>query len=173
MKTAHKRIVDMVLFAILGGLLVAMVFAFQALPNIHPVGMLIMVYTVVFRWRALIPVYVFVILYGSFYGFAQWWIPYLYVWAVLVVITAILPKKMPTRAGMIVYPLVCALFGLLFGALYAPAQAVMYGYDFATTLKWISTGLPFDVIHALGNLGMGLLVLPLSKLVKMMYEKII
>ena len=171
LSAAHKKIVDMVLFAVLGGVLVASIFAFQALPNIHPLGMLIMAYTVVFGWRALIPTYVFVILYGSFYGFPQWWIPYLYIWAVLVAITMALPKRMPKPAAAAVYPIVCALFGLMYGTLYAPAQAIMYGYSFQTTLKWIAAGLPFDAIHAAGNFGMGLLILPVSELMKKLYAK--
>ena len=39
----------------------------------------------------------------------------------------------------------------------------MFGYDFSTTIKWILAGLPWDAVHGLGNLGMGLLVYPLSR----------
>ena len=53
----------------------------ELLPNIHLLGMLTMVYTIVFRIKALIPIYVYVFLNGIFAGFSPWWIPYLYIWA--------------------------------------------------------------------------------------------
>ena len=163
MKT-HRHIRDMIVFAMLGAMLFAAKVVFEALPNIHPVAMLVMVITVVYRTRALIPLYLFVVLFGAYYGFSIWWIPYLYIWTVLWAAMMLLPRKMPTKIALIVYPLVCGLFGLCYGTLYAPAQAILFGYDWPTTVKWIIAGLPFDALHALGNLAMGLLVYPLSKL---------
>ena len=162
MKT-HRKIRDMIIFGMLGALMFAAKVAFEALPNIHPIAMFIMVFTVVYRVRALIPLYIFVLIFGLYYGFSIWWIPYIYIWTILWGMTMLLPKKMPDKAALIVYPIICGLFGLLYGTLYAPAQAILFGYDFPTTLKWIAAGLPFDAIHGLSNLGLGLIVLPLSK----------
>lgn len=163
MKT-HKQILRMVIFAMFGAMMFAMKVAFEALPNIHPIGMIIMVVTLAYRKYALIPIYIYVILLGAFYGFQPWWVPYLYVWTVLWLATMLLPRNMSPRTAMIVYPLVAGLFGLSFGVLYAPAQALLFGYDLPTTLKWIAAGFYFDVLHGIGNVGMGLLVYPLSKL---------
>jgi len=54
----------------------------------------------------------------------------------------------------------------MFGILYAPCQAIMFGYSFSTTLKWIAAGFPFDVLHAAGNVVMGLLVLPIAEILR-------
>ena len=143
----------------LGALMLASKLALEALPNIHPLTMFVMVFTIVYRIRALIPIYVFVLLSGLYYGFAMWWIPYLYLWTVMWAFTMLLPQNMPRKIAVIV----CGLFGLTYGTLYAPAQAIMFGYDFSTTIKWILAGLPWDAVHGLGNLGMGLLVYPLSR----------
>ncbi len=153
----------MIIFAMLGAMMFAGKIAFEALPNIQPLGMLIMVMTVVYRAQALIPIYLFIFISGLYYGFQLWWIPYLYIWAVLWGVTMLIPRNLPRKWAVIVYPVVCGLFGLLYGTLYAPAQALLFHYDFATTLKWIATGLPFDALHGLGNLGMGLLVYPVSQ----------
>lgn len=161
---SHQKIRDTIIFAMLGAVLFAAKVVFEALPNIHPVAMLIMVYTIVYRVRALFPLYLFILLFGAFYGFSVWWIPYLYIWTILWAVTMLLPKNMKPKIAMIVYPCVCGLFGLCYGALYAPAQALLYGFDLPTTLKWIAAGLPFDALHAIGNAAMGLLILPLSKL---------
>lgn len=138
----------------------------EALPNIHLLGMLTMVYTVVFRKKALIPLYLYLIVQGLYAGFAIWWLPYLYVWTVLWGITMLLPKKMPPWLAAIVYPAVCAIHGFAFGIIYAPGQALLYGFTFEQTIAWISTGLMFDVIHGISNIFTGMLVLPLSELIK-------
>ena len=157
----HTR--EMVLFAMLGALMFASKIIMEALPNIHLLGMLTMTYTIVFRVNALKPLYVYVLLNGIFAGFDVWWIPYLYIWTILWGITMLLPKRMPKKLAMVVYPLICALHGMAFGVLYAPAQALFYGFDFQQTVAWIIAGLPFDLLHCLGDLAAGFLILPLSE----------
>ena len=157
----------MAIFAMLGTLMFASKIIMEALPNIHLLGMLTMVYTLVFRVKALLPIYVYIFLNGLYAGFSVWWIPYLYIWTVLWAITMLLPKKMPESAAMIVYPAVCGLHGLAFGTLYAPAQALLFGFSFEQTLAWIAAGfLPWDLIHCTGNILAGLLIIPFSELLK-------
>ena len=76
----------------------------------------------------------------------------------------LLPRRMNRTVSAVVYAVVCALHGLFFGALYAPVQAIMYGFTFKQTLAWISAGLTFDIIHSVSNLFVGLLILPMSDL---------
>lgn len=138
----------------------------SVLPNIHLLGMLTMTYTVVYRAKALIPIYIYVMLDGLFSGFNFWWLPYLYIWTILWAITMLLPKKMPLKIAAIVYPIICALHGFAFGTLYAPAQALMFGLNFEQTVAWIIAGIPFDVIHGVSNIFTGMLVIPFSELMK-------
>ena len=154
----------MAIFAMLGTLMFCSKIVMEALPNVHLLGMLTIAYTVVYRVKALIPIYVYVLLNGLFAGFSVWWIPYLYIWTVLWGLAMLLPRRMPRWLACFVYPLLCGIHGLAFGALYAPAQAIMFGFTPEQTLAWIIAGLPFDLIHAAGNLVAGLLVLPLSML---------
>lgn len=143
----------------------------EALPNIHLLGMLTMVYTLAFRGKALIPIYLYVLMNGVYAGFNMWWIPYLYIWTVLWALTMLLPKEMPRGVKMIAYPALCALHGFAYGTLYAPAQAVMFGFDLEQTLAWIAAGIPFDIIHGVSNIFTGLLVLPLSELLLKLYNR--
>ncbi len=144
----------------------------EALPNVHLLGMLTMTYTIVFRRKALIPIYIYVLLNGLYAGFSMWWFPYLYIWTILWAATMVLPRSMSKKAACIVYPIVCCLHGLAFGTLYAPAQALMMHLSFKATLAWIVTGLPWDLVHGIGNLAVGLLILPLSELLKKLYRKL-
>ena len=166
-----QRVRELVLFALLGSLMFCSKVIMEVLPNIHLLGMLTMTYTLVFRVKALKPIYVYVFLNGLYAGFSTWWIPYLYIWTILWGVTMLLPKRMPKKLGYVIYPLVCGLHGIAFGALYAPAQALMFGLNFQQMLLWIAAGLPFDLLHGLGNLAAGLLVIPLSDLLKKMINR--
>ena len=157
---------ELVIFSMLGTLMYCSKVIMSVLPNIHLLGMLTMTYTVAYRAKALIPIYIYVILDGLFSGFNFWWLPYLYIWTILWAITMLLPKKMPFKIAGIVYPIICALHGFAFGTLYAPAQALMFGLNFEQTVAWIIAGIPFDVIHGVSNIFTGMLVIPFSELIK-------
>ena len=172
MENARKlRIFELVLFPMLGTLMFCSKLIMEALPNIHLLGMLTIVYTLVFRVKALIPIYIYVMLNGLFAGFSMWWVPYLYIWTILWALTMLLPRQMPKKVAMVIYPLLCGLHGFAFGILYAPAQALMFGLNFEQMLAWIATGLPFDLIHGVSNLAVGLLILPLSELLQKLLER--
>ena len=166
-----RRIFEMVLFAMLGALMFCSDLIMEALPNIHLLGMLIVVYTIVFRTKALIPIYVYVLLMGVFAGFATWWVPYLYVWTVLWGVVMLLPRRMPRWLAYPLYTAVCALHGLFFGVLYAPFHALIYRTGCAGMIAWIVAGLHFDLLHFVGNLGAGLFIVPVSELLLRLNRK--
>ena len=156
----------MTVFAMLGTLMFCSKIFMEVLPNIHLLGMLTMLYTIVFRSKALIPIYIYVFLNGLYSGFSMWWVPYLYIWTVLWGITMLLPKNMSDIAKSVVYTTVCALHGLFFGVLYAPVYAIMMKLDMAGIIAWVSAGISFDILHCIGNLAAGLLIVPSAKLLK-------
>ena len=162
---------EIAIFAMLGTLIFCSKIIMELIPNVHLLGMFTMTYTLVFRKKALIPIYVYVMVNGLYAGFATWWVPYLYIWTVLWAITMLLPRKMPKKVKMIVYPIVCCLHGLTFGILYAPAQAILFGFNFKQMIAWIISGFPFDVIHGVGNLFAGLLIIPLSELLEKLMKR--
>ena len=150
---------EIAVFSMLGALMFASKKAMEFLPNIHLIGVLIVAATVVYRTRALYPLYVYVLLDGMVAGFGTWWTPYLYIWTVLWGVTMLLPRRMPKWVAPFVYAAVCGLHGLLFGVLYAPAQALFFGLSFKATVPWVVAGLPFDAIHAVSNFVCGLLLI--------------
>ena len=165
-KKRGLTVYELVLFAMLGMVMFVSKIVMEFLPNIHLLGMLTMVYTLTFRSKALIPIYIYVFVNGLYAGFAVWWVPYLYVWTILWAVTMLLPQRMPRWLRYIVYPLVCGLHGLAFGVLYAPAQALFFHLSWDMTVAWVLAGLPFDAIHAAGNVLAGLLIVPLAELLQ-------
>ena len=83
----------------------------------------------------------------------------------------LLPRRMPKKVKCVVYPIVCGIHGFAFGALYAPAQAFVFGMNFEQMLAWIIAGIPFDIVHGVGNLFAGMLVVPLSQLIERLVKK--
>ncbi len=157
MKLAIREIT---IFSMLGAVMYASKLIMEFVPNIHLLGVFTIAFTVVYRKKALYPIYIYVILNGMFSGFPTWWLPYLYLWTVLWGVVMLLPKNMPKKVQPIVYMVVCSLHGFLFGTLYAPAQALLYGLSFQGMIAWIIAGFPWDCIHGISNFFCGMLILP-------------
>ena len=162
----HRELVRLIILSIFGALIFVSKIAFEGIPNVHPVGMLIMVITITYRAWALLPIYLYVLFFGMFYGFQMWWYPHLYVWLILWAVTMLLPRNMSEKTAMIVYPVVCGLHGLSYGVLWSFSNGILLNYNIHQTLAWLASGFYMDVIHALGNFAMGFLILPLVKIVK-------
>ena len=152
-------------FSMLGAVMYCSKLIMEALPNIHLIGVMTMALTLVYRKKALYPIYVFVLITGLLSGFSTWWVPYLYIWTVLWGITMLLPEKLSPKAAPFIYMTVCGLHGLFYGVLYAPVQALFFGLDFKGMLTWIAAGFSFDAIHASSNFLCALLVMPMAKLI--------
>lgn len=132
-------------------------------PNVHLLGTFVIAFTIVYRKKALYPIYVFVLLTGIYAGFATWWVPYLYLWTILWGVTMLLPRNMPQKIKPLVYMLVCAAHGFLYGTLYAPAQAFFFGLNLEGTIAWIIAGLPWDFVHGVSNFFCGILIIPIVR----------
>ena len=165
-KKKSLTIYEISVFSMLGAIMYCSKLILEWAPNMHLLGMFTIAFTLVYRKKALIPIYVFVMLLGVLNGFNAWWIPYLYLWTILWAVIMILPKNMPYKVAVIVYAVICSLHGFLFGILYAPAQAIMFGLDFKQMITWIGAGAIFDTVHSVSNFFAGLLVIPMVNLLK-------
>ena len=162
---------EMSIFAMLGAMMYCLKLVLEWAPNIHLTALFIIAITVVYRVKALIPIYIFVMLSGLFGGISVWWVPYLYAWTVLWGIVMLLPRKMPKKLAAALYVIVGTLHGLSFGVLCAPSQAFFWGLTFEGTLAWIAQGFYFDLLHAAGNFAACTLALPLITLLKRLQKQ--
>jgi len=139
------------------------------IPGVQLVMFFIATITLAYRWRALIPIYVYVLLFLVYYGFFPWNLPYLYIWLPLwgiFMLAGKLESKLPRKALVPVYAVLCGLFGLSFGVLYAPVQAAMFGLTLKQTIVWVAAGLPTDIGYAISNFTAGILIVPFSRLLR-------
>lgn len=156
---------EVALFGILGGMTFAAKMVMAAFANIEPVSLMVMLFAVVFGKKAVFPIYVYVLLEYVLFGFGLWSVNYLYIWLVLA-LAAWLLRGMTHPVG---WAILSGLFGLSFGALCAPVDLFVGGWNYAVT-KWVS-GISFDIAHCAGNLVMALLLfVPLRRTLEWLYR---
>lgn len=157
---------EITLFAVLGAMMFALQVVMAPLPNIEPVSLLVMIFAAVFGWKALYPVYVFVVMEILFYGISTWNIYYLYIWAVLAFAAIAMRKQTQPLA----WALLSAVYGLLFGALCGIVDVFIGGFGYAAA-KWVS-GIPFDLLHCGGNFAIALIMFrPLRNALEKLYGR--
>ncbi len=166
-KKARLSLSEMALFGILGGMTFAAKVAMAGLANIEPVSLMVMLFAVTFGRKCVYPIYVYVLMEFALYGLSLWSINYLYIWVVLAG-AAWLLRGMTNPFG---WAILSGIYGLLFGALCAPVDVFVGGWNYAAA-KWIS-GIPFDIAHCAGNLVIALLLFaPLRKVLERLYRGI-
>lgn len=170
MKECNSRrltLIEVVLFGVLGGMMFALKVAMSGLPNIEPVSLLVMVYAVVFGWKCLYPIYVYVLMEILLFGIGTWNLNYLYIWAILA-FGAISLRQMKNPLA---WAVLSGAYGLLFGLFCAPVDVFVGGFGFAVS-KWAS-GIPFDLAHGGGNFVIALILFaPIRKLLERLYSQI-
>ena len=166
----HKGILTLrqiALFGMLGALTFGAKVAMSGLPNIEPVSLMVMLFAVVFGWKALYPIYLYVGMEILLYGIQLWNVNYLYVWLILAAVSVALRKM----RHPLLWALLSGAFGMAFGLLCAPVYTVMGGFDYA--LRWWLAGIAFDIPHAIGNFCIALvLFVPLRNLLEKLYQRI-
>ncbi len=136
---------DIVVAALMATILTISKYALDALPNIELVSMLVVIFALLLPKHTLGAIYGYVFLYGLLNGFGIWWVPQVYLWLVLYLITRLF-KNMDNA---VFWAVISGAFGLFYGALYSLSYVVMNGV-YAGIAWWIA-GLPFDLLHCIGN----------------------
>ena len=147
-------LVNIVLIGVAAALLFSVQVAISFLPNIELVTLLIILYTLHFKSKALYIIYIFVILECIIYPFGLWCIVYFYIWAILY-IAAYLCRRFTS-------PLFWAVFGAFYGLIFGTLSSFPYFFvnGIGGGLTYIVAGIKFDLLHCFGNF---ILILTLFK----------
>lgn len=166
MKDKKLRITDIAVIGIMTAILLAGKLALDFLPNIEIVSFLVIMYALVFGWRVLWVIPVFILVQFALYPFGDWLIMYLYIWWIPA-LAALIFRRVD---NVWIWSIFSGIYGLLFGALcsftYFALGAAEGGLSFGLSTafaKWIS-GIPFDLAHCAGNFAIMLtLYIPVRK----------
>ncbi|MBQ9744825.1 MAG: hypothetical protein IJW19_06855 [Clostridia bacterium] len=162
------NVFNMVLYTMFGVMLYLSDIIFEMIPNVHGVALLICVLSLVYRWRAIIPILIYVMITAVTSlvisaGYSLWWIPYIYIFPILWLLVMLIPKKANIKLKVALCMIFSGLHGLLFGLMYLPFQIIMYNLNLEMALAWLSAGAVFDIIHMVGNIALCTLIYPLYK----------
>ena len=163
-----KTVKDVVVIAFLSSLLTVGKISLAAVPNVEVVSFLLILYTVVFGWRyGLLTAIVFATIEILIWGVGLWTVGYYFVWPLLVLLAAILPKTLQNIFG---YSFLSGGFGLSFGLLFAIYTAPLT--NVSVWVYWLN-GIMFDVVHMIGNVAvMVVLYLPARRALEFVAERI-
>ena len=120
-------------------------FALSFVPGIEVVSLLFIIYTLFFRKKIVYVIPAFCLLEGVLYGFGIWWFMYLYIWAILAVVTYLFRN----RTSIWFWSILSGIYGLLFGLLCCPVYLATGGISMA--ISWWVAGIPTDIIHGISN----------------------
>ncbi len=141
-----KTVKDVVVIAFLSSLLTVGKISLASVPNVEVVSFLLILYTVVFGWRyGALTAIVFATIEILIWGVGLWTVGYYFVWPLLVLLAAILPKTLQNIFG---YTILSGGFGLSFGLLFAIYTAPLT--NVSIWVYWLN-GIMFDVVHMIGN----------------------
>ncbi len=143
LRTTSRRLV---LCALLAAVMTVLQLALAPLPNIEPVSLLVLVYTLVFGRDVFYIVFTFILLEGLVFGFHLWWMSYLYIWPLWAAVVLLLRRG--GEKPPLVWAAASGAFGLSFGALCA--LPYLAGGPWAAFSYW-TAGIPFDLLHCAGN----------------------
>ena len=139
---------EICLYGLLGTLAFVLKFIMAPLPNIEPVSLLLLVYTIAFGVKAIYPLVVYVFLEIAIYGFGIWSVGYLYIWLVLVLVVLSI-YNINKSLNAFLWAVVSGMYGLSVGILYIPLYVISGGTTMA--IGWWVSGIPYDITHGISN----------------------
>lgn len=152
------------------GVMLALIFigkrAMDALPNIEIISLLFILFANHFGKKTLIVAEAFALLEGLIFGFNVWFIMYLYTWPGLILLILLLKGKVPVWG----YAVISGFFGLFFGLFCSIPYFFISGIGGG--FAWWIAGIPFDLIHCVGNFVICLVLYkPLDRALIMILKK--
>ncbi len=152
-KGLRITISDIALIGVMTAVIVVCKEVMSFLPNIELVSFWVIMFTLFFGRKILFVIPVFVLIEGCLYGMGLWWIMYLYAWPLLALIVYLNRRQ----ESVWFWSLLSGFYGLFFGFLCAVPYVVIGITDrgirgglYAGFTWWVA-GIPWDVIHCIGN----------------------
>ena len=146
----------------------------MGVPNVELTTFWIIMFSIYFGNKVFLAIPVFILIEGAMFGFQLWWIMYLYMWPSLALLARIVKKI----DSVMVYSILSSAYGFLFGFFCAMPYLFIGMADggikngLYTAFSWWVAGIPFDLVHAVGNLCAGLFIYPLSCALEKLNSKV-
>ena len=151
----------LVLLALLAASALVIQIGLAVIPNVELVSLWFLIIALTLSFKdSMITIFVFSLLEAMVWGFGDWVIGYLWIWGVWIVLIQALKSLFKQNEAL--WALLAAAYGFAFGGLFAIQHGLMYGFNMGV-LYWLR-GIPFDILHAVSNYILVLLLFkPLSQ----------
>lgn len=134
--------------------------SFSFLPNVQPMTVLIVCITLYYGWKNGLAVSLLSVLLTNFYlGMGPWTIAQFAAYSVLVGLTYLLEDSYES-IPIPVMQLYVAFLGIVYGLIISLVQAPFFGWNIF--IPYYLSGLPFDIMHAGGNIVFFALLYPIA-----------
>ena len=146
MKKTSLTITDITLIAAMTAVLEVSKRVLDSIPNVELISVLLIVFTLSLGMkRTMVSAFVFAFIESIIFGISTWTITYFYVWPILIVVSFAFRKSQ----NKIIFSIISAFFGLLFGMLCSLVTLVIGGIKLA--FSWWAAGITYDIIHCISN----------------------
>lgn len=133
----------------------------QFIPNVQYVTTVIIFATIYlgFKEATLLNIVIMTVS-NMFLGFGIWTVYQILSYMVIIIITSILKKEKSFREKITVQSVFCFVSGLIYGLIISIFSATMFSKT-SNFVAYYIAGLSFDLMHAVGNLIMYVLLVPI------------
>lgn len=132
--------------------------SFSFLPNVQPMTVMLVCITLYFGWKEGLAVSLLSVVLTNFYlGMGPWTLAQFVSYTVLILLTSLLEDSYERIPTPIMQGYV-AILGLLYGLIISLVQAPFFGWNIF--IPYYLSGLPYDVLHAIGNVAFYALLFP-------------
>lgn len=139
------------------GMMVAVIeagkMALAFLPNVELTTFWIIMFTLLFGWKIIFVILIFILIEAAIYPFGLWVIMYLYTWPMLALVVRLFHKI----DSVWFWSVLSGIFGLSFGLLcsfpyiFINSAGTGLTNGIAATVAWWIAGIPWDIIHGVAN----------------------
>ena len=165
---------DIVNIALMIALIEVCKSALLFLPNIELTSFFIIMFMLFYGKKTYLIIPAFILIEGCLYGFGLWWIMYLYAWPLLGIVTWIFRKQ----DSVLFWSVVSSVFGLSFGFLcsfpyfFIGLSSGGIRSGLTTQFTWWVAGIPWDIVHGIGNFVIMLILYkPISRVMIRVFKR--
>lgn len=138
---------ELILFSYLSAIILVLKEVLSFLPNIELVSFFIIIYSLIYRYKAFYITIIYLLIFSLINGFNLWSIPYFFTWLFICLLTNLFFNILKDR--YILISIYSAIIGFFFSLFYTISNFILFGFN--TAFYYFLSGLPFDVIHMISN----------------------
>ncbi|MGX6977809.1 ECF transporter S component [Vagococcus elongatus] len=144
--------------------------AFQAIPNVQPATAIFLIITLYLGiTRGLIVCLATMTITNLYMGMGSWMIGQMISYTFIIILFGILGKISYFKKSLVLQSIVSFFSGFIYGFIFSIVDVQIYGMK--SFLAYYLQGVPFDFLHAVGNIGFYIILVPILRTLLKKYQE--